>query len=139
MPADTPTPDDVWRLLTHLVNDSRDAWKRAVVERTGMPFSRVRVLRRLRPGPLTVKELASAAAMDAPATTVTVNDLESRGLVVREIDPENRRRKLVSLTDEGREVVARALATPDPAPAEVEQLDADDLRALHRLLRKLEH
>jgi DNA-binding MarR family transcriptional regulator len=42
--------------------------------------------------------LAHAAAMDAPATTVTVNDLEDRGLAVRETDPTNRRCKVVSLT-----------------------------------------
>lgn len=139
MPADPPTPDEVWDLLTHLVMDSRDGYKRAVVERTGMPFSRIRVLKRLVPGPLTVKELAHAAAMDAPATTVVVNDLEERGLVLREIDPSNRRSKLVSLTDEGRRVYAEARATPDPAPRPILELPPADLRTLRDLLRKLEH
>ncbi|WP_067541405.1 MarR family winged helix-turn-helix transcriptional regulator [Nocardia crassostreae] len=138
MPDDTPTPDEVWRLLTHVVMDTRDAWKRAVIERTGLPFSRIRILRRLRGGPLTVKELAHAATMDAPATTVAVNDLEERGLVVREIDAGNRRRKLVSLTEAGREVVAVALATPDPAPPRVAELSAAELRALRDVLHKLE-
>ncbi|WP_280270135.1 MarR family winged helix-turn-helix transcriptional regulator [Nocardia wallacei] len=119
--------------------DTRDQWKRAVVERTGMPFSRIRVLRRLRPGPMTVKELAHAATMDAPATTVTVNDLEERGLVVREIDPADRRSKLVSITETGRAVLADALATPDPAPDSLTTLSPTDLRALRDLLRKLEH
>ena len=44
--------------------------------------------------PMTVKEVAEAATMDAPAATVAVNDLEERGLVVRETDPTNRRSKL---------------------------------------------
>ncbi|MEV6769888.1 MarR family transcriptional regulator [Nocardia sp. NPDC051030] len=139
MPPDTPTPDDVWRQLTHVVMDTRDAWKRAVVEATGMPFSRTRILRRLLPGPLAVKELAHAAGMDAPATTVVVNDLETRGLVVREIDPTNRRCKLVSLTTAGQRVVAEALVTPDPAPAALARLSPEELRALGALLRKLEH
>ncbi|WP_433562265.1 MarR family winged helix-turn-helix transcriptional regulator [Nocardia sp. CA-151230] len=139
MPDDTPTTDEVWRQLTHLVMDTRDTWKRAVVERTGMPFSRIRILRRLLPGPLTAKELARAATMDAPATTVVVNDLEERGLVIREIDPTNRRCKLISLTRAGQEVVAEALATPDPAPAELAALTPAELRTLHGLLRKLEH
>ncbi|WP_405484222.1 MarR family winged helix-turn-helix transcriptional regulator [Nocardia sp. NBC_00511] len=139
MPDDTPTPDQVWRQLTHVVMDTRDAWKRAVVERTGMPFSRIRVLRRLLAGPLTAKQLARAATMDAPATTVVVNDLEERGLVIREIDPTNRRFKLISITDAGRAVTAEALATPDPAPAAIEALDPADLRTLHELLRKIEH
>ena len=55
---------------------------------------------------MTVKEVAAAATIDAPAATVAVNDLEERGLVVRETDPTNRRSKLVSLTDAGRDVVA---------------------------------
>lgn len=139
MPDDTPTTDLVWRQLTHLVMDTRDGWKRAVTERTGMPFSRIRVLRRLRPGPLSAKDLARAATMDAPATTVVVNDLEERGLVTREIDPTNRRSKLISLTDAGERVVADALATPDPAPAELADLTPADLRTLHEILRKLEH
>ncbi|MEV6068961.1 MarR family transcriptional regulator [Nocardia sp. NPDC052001] len=136
--SDTPTPDEVWRQLTHLVMDSRDGWKRAVVERTGLPFSRFRIMKRLLPGPLSVKELAHAATMDAPAATVNVNDLEERGLVVREVDPGNRRVKLVSLTPAGRELVLDALATPDPAPAAAAALTPDELRTLAELLRKLE-
>ncbi|MGX1805237.1 MarR family winged helix-turn-helix transcriptional regulator [Nocardia sp. NPDC055321] len=135
---DDPNPDEVWQSLAHVVMDTRDGWKRAVIERTGLPFSRIRILRRLRPGPLTVKGLADAATMDAPATTVAVNDLEERGLVVREVDAGNRRRKLVSLTAAGLEVVAVAVATPDPAPPAIAELGPDELRVLRDLVRKLE-
>ncbi|MEV2221111.1 MarR family winged helix-turn-helix transcriptional regulator [Nocardia vinacea] len=139
MPDDVPTADDVWGQLTHLVMDTRDSWKRAVSERTGLPFSRIRILRRLRPGPLTLNQIAQATGMDAPATTVAVNNLDELGLVVREIDPTNRRRKQVSITSAGQAVLAQAMATPDPAPATVAALSPDDLRSLHQLLRKLEH
>jgi DNA-binding MarR family transcriptional regulator len=127
----------VWRLLTHLINDSHDPWKRAVAERIAMPFSRYRVLRRLLPGPMTVKEVAHAAAMDAPAATVTVNDLAERGLVIREVDPANRRSKRVSITEAGRAVVRHAQQTPDPAPASIDSLSPAELRQLRDLLRKL--
>jgi len=137
MSDEIPTADTVWALLTTLVMDTRDPWKRAVTDRTGMPFSRVRILRRLRPGPMTVKELAHAATMDAPATTVAVNDLEDRGFVAREIDPANRRRKVVSITGSGRTILARALSTPDPAPASFAQLSAADLATLHTILATL--
>lgn len=139
MPDDAPTADAVWAQLTHLVMDTRDSWKRAVIERTGVPFSRIRILRRLRPGPLTLNQIAQAATMDAPATTVAVNHLEELGLVVREIDPTNRRRKQVSITLAGRAVLAQAMATPDPAPDTFAALSPDELRSLHTLLRKLEH
>ncbi|WP_298442390.1 MarR family transcriptional regulator [Gordonia sp. (in: high G+C Gram-positive bacteria)] len=139
MPAEPPPdPDEVWSLLVHAVFDSRDAWRRAVVERTGLPFSRVRVLRRLdRGGPLSLKELAHAAAMDAPATTVAVNELAAAGLVSRDVDPADKRRRLVSLTAAGRAAVAVADATPDPAPPELAAFSGDDLRTLAGLLRRL--
>ena len=42
-----PLADEVWRAMASLVIDNRDSWKRAVVEHSGLPFSRIRVLRRL--------------------------------------------------------------------------------------------
>ena len=85
------------------------------------------MLRRLAKRPMTAKEIAEAATMDAPATTVAVNDLEDRGLVVREIDPTNRRCKLVSLTDEGRRVVASIDEVDDPAPGPFAALSQAEL------------
>ena len=133
MPSDA-LADGVWRSIAALVHDNRDGWKRAVVERTGLPFSRVRILMRLSHQSRTVKQLAHAAAMDAPATTVAVNDLEERGLVVRETDPTNRRCKVVSLTAAGRDVVQTIDATPDPAPDVLANLDPADLKALRAIL-----
>lgn len=129
--------DDVWRAMTALVFDNRDSWKRAVVEEAGLPFSRIRVLKRLSRRPMTVKELAHAATIDAPAATVAVNDLEERGLVVREIDPSNRRCKTVSLTDAGRGVVARIDAVEDPPPDALAALAEHELTTLKALLTKL--
>jgi DNA-binding MarR family transcriptional regulator len=135
--SDNPMADQVWRAMSSLVIDNRDSWKRAVVERSGLPFSRIRVLRRLARGPMTVKQVAAAATMDAPAATVAVNDLEERGLVVRAPQPTNRRCKLVSLTDAGRDMVATIDATDDPAPEILSGLDGVELRKLQAILAKL--
>ncbi len=132
-----PLADEVWNTLTALVFDHRDSWRRAVVEQTGLPLSRVRVLRRLGRQPMTVKDVAQAAALDAPAATVAVNDLEGRGLVVREVNPANRRCKTVSLTEAGRAVLAAIEAIDDPAPDVLAALDDDELRALRTTLAKL--
>jgi DNA-binding MarR family transcriptional regulator len=129
--------DEVWRALAALVIDNRDGWKRAVIEQTGLPFSRVRILKRLSRRPMTVKQVAHAAAMDAPATTVAVNDLEDRGLVVRETDPTNRRCKVVSLTDAGREIVQQIDTVDDPAPNVLGELDDAELKQLRSILTKL--
>jgi DNA-binding MarR family transcriptional regulator len=129
--------DDVWRALSSLVIDNRDSWKRAVVERTGLPFSRIRVLSRLARRPMSVKQIAQAATIDAPAATVAVNDLESRGLVIRETDPSNRRCKVVSLTDAGRDMVRTINRTDDPAPDFLSVLGEADLKELATILERL--
>jgi DNA-binding MarR family transcriptional regulator len=129
--------DEVWRAMASLVIDNRDGWKRGVIEQTGLPFSRIRILTRLSRRPMTVKQLAHAATMDAPATTVAVNDLEGRGLVVRATDPTNRRCKVVSLTDAGRDMVRKIDAVEDPAPNALAALDDAQLNGLKAILEGL--
>jgi DNA-binding MarR family transcriptional regulator len=119
------------------VIDNRDSWKRAVIEETGLPFSRIRIVRRLARRPMTVKQVAEAATVDAPAATVAVNDLEDRGLVVRETDPTNRRCKVVSLTEAGREMVQVIEDIDDPAPEALASLSDGDLKALRAIIDKL--
>ncbi len=129
--------DEVWRLLSSLVINNQDTWKRAVVDRTGLPFSRIRIVSQLAREPLSVKQIAAAATIDAPAATVAVNDLEERGLVVRQVDPGNRRSKTVSLTSAGRGLLALIDAVENPAPAPLRELSVTDLAALQALLKKL--
>ena len=86
---------------------------------------------------MSVKQVAQAATIDAPAATVAVNDLEERGLVVRETDPTNRRCKVVSLTFAGRDMVGKIDGIYDPAPDVLDALNASDLATLQSLLDKL--
>ena len=137
MSADQSLADDVWRAMASVVFDNRDAWKRDVIETSGLPFSRIRVLRRLAKRPMTAKEIAEAATMDAPATSVAVTDLEDRGLVVRETNPSNRRCKVISLTEEGRRTVASIERVEDPAPAPFAALSDEELQTLQAILDKL--
>jgi DNA-binding MarR family transcriptional regulator len=102
-----------------------------------LPFSRIRILLRLARGPMTVKEVAAAATIDAPAATVAVNDLANRCLVIRATDPNNRRSKVVSLTDAGREVVASVKNIDDPASEALTKLGDDDLAALRDIVAKI--
>jgi DNA-binding MarR family transcriptional regulator len=132
-----PLADEVWRMMAGLVIDNRDSWKRAVVEQAGLPFSRIRILKRLSRRSMTVKELARAATIDAPAATVAVNDLETRGLVSRETDPTNRRCKTVSLTQDGLAMLRKIDAIDDPAPEMLAVLDASELKSLRSSLSKL--
>ncbi|MFB1294876.1 MarR family winged helix-turn-helix transcriptional regulator [Mycobacterium sp. pW049] len=136
--SDSARADEVWADLAAFVHDHRDGWKKAVVDRTGLPFSRIRILMRLSRRSMTVKQIAEAATVDAPAATVAVNDLEDRGLVVRQVDPTNRRCKVVSLTDAGRDTVAAIDSVHDPAPEGLAALSGEDLATLRTLLDKLD-
>ena len=65
-----PLADKVWGEMAALVFDNRDRWKRAVVEQSGLPFSRIRILKRLAQRRRCIKEGGShAAAIDAPEAT----------------------------------------------------------------------
>lgn len=123
--------------MSALVLDNKDAWRRAAVESTGLPFSRIRIVKRLSRGPMTVKEVAEMATIDAPAATVAVNDLEARGLVTREINPSNRRCKLVSLTAAGHDLVDALNRLADPPPPALAGLEDADLEALRAILDRI--
>ena len=129
--------DEVWRVMTTLVTDNRDSWRRATADQTGLPFSRIRILLRLARGSMTVKEVAQAVTIDAPAATVAVNDLEDRGLVMRQTVPTNRRCKVVSLTDRGWSMVATIHGIDDPAPEALAALDSNELKALRDAIAKI--
>lgn len=129
--------DRVWNALVSLVMDTRNDWRRRVSEATGLPFGRVRALRRLYDGPLALHELADAMGSDAPAATVAVNYLAKRGLVVRNAHPTNGRIKLVSLTPKGREMVARVRAVTEHAPPAFAALPPAELASLARVIEEI--
>ena len=88
---------------------------------------------------MTLTQLAEVTDSDAPATTVAVNDLEDRGLVVRKPHPENKRAKLVSLTPAGQKMIELVQRTVrDDAPPGAHDLSKTDLAHLRRILQRLE-
>jgi DNA-binding MarR family transcriptional regulator len=117
--------------------DTRGDWRRKVAEATGLPFTRVRALRRLSDGPLTLRDLAHSLGSDAPAATVAVNDLERRGLVARRAHPDDRRSKMVSLTTAGRAALRAARSVTDPVPEALATLPPEDVAALRRIFEGL--
>lgn len=125
-----------WTAMRSLVLELHDR-RSAVAEETGMSFLRVKALGKLLPGPLPMRELAARLLVDAPYTTVLVDDLEERGLVRREANPADRRSKLVHVTDAGRELAARAHAVQSQPPAPMRDLDGVELERLAAVLEQL--
>ena len=129
----------VWNALIAAVIDTRRDWRQQVIDLTGLPFSRVRALRRLATGPKTLSELAAALTVDPPAATVTVNDLVRRGLAERHPHPTNGRLKLVHLTPRAISLLEQVLALHEPAPPAVMALSDTELELLERLAERLLH
>jgi DNA-binding MarR family transcriptional regulator len=129
--------DRVWQALVTLVMDTRGDWRRNVSEATGLPFTRVRALKRIANGPMTLRALAEAMSCDAPAATVAVNDLEERGFVTRHADEDDRRVKIVTLTPEGKQAMKAVRQVTDRAPEALAALPATDIAELTRILEPL--
>jgi DNA-binding MarR family transcriptional regulator len=135
----TQQPDPAagaWQAMRSLVLELHD--RRGVVsEAIGMSYLRAKALSRLMPGPLTQRALSGALMTDAPYTSVLVDDLEQRGLVAREVNPADRRSKLVRITTAGRTVARKAQRIQSTPPAVLETLSATELATLERTLRQL--
>jgi DNA-binding MarR family transcriptional regulator len=98
---------------------------------------RGKILFQLRDGPVTLGQLAEANGVDAPYATLIVDKLEAHGLVERRPHPDDRRRKLVTLTAAGHNAIATADAILLRPPAAFRSLPADDLGQLTGLLTRL--
>lgn len=133
----TPPADAsrVWTALHEYVTgqDRRRALRAALDLGPG----KVEVLIKLAGGPMTLREIAIAVDVDPPAATVGVNQLEARGLVYRTAHPDDNRRKLVHLTQAGRDAARRAQEILAEPPAEMASLDPQDLARLDEILARL--
>ena len=121
--------------MQKLVLNQRDV-RSAVANATGVSFTRVRALRRLIEGPMRMSELAALLGWDKPYTTIVIDDLEQRGLVTRNVAPDDRRAKVVELTEQGRAIAVTAIQIlAEPAPG-LAHLDAEELAVVATLLEK---
>ncbi|MEO7078550.1 MarR family winged helix-turn-helix transcriptional regulator [Rhodococcus sp. BP22] len=127
---------DVWSDLRKLVLEVSDP-HRAVVAATGESFFRTKVLRRLLHGPLSAGELAEQLGSDPPYLSIALRDLEARGHLERTEDPFDRRRRVVALTDSGRELARVANDVLRTPPAALNALNEADLATLARILSSL--
>jgi len=92
-------------------------------------------LRLLSAGPLPLGLVAEHFNIDASAVTWIADRLESRGLAVRESSPNDRRVKLLTLTDEGRALVTTLQPRATEFPG-IATLSATERKQLADLLRR---
>jgi DNA-binding MarR family transcriptional regulator len=126
----------VWSALHEFVagQDRRRALRAAL----NLGPGKVEVLIKLLDGPMTLREIAAAADIDPPAATVGVDQLERKGLVHRTSHPDDLRRKLVHLTDAGRDAAQRGQAVLAEPPPALANLGPGDLARLEKILIRLQ-
>ena len=132
--ADGGVADRVWEAMRDLVHDYER--QREVVEALGMSVAKVKALRRISTSPMTCKQLAARMLTDAPRASVLIDELVQRGLAVRTVDPDDRRVRIVQLTEFGAAEAARATKILTRAPETVREMPAQDLADLDRILRR---
>jgi MarR family transcriptional regulator, temperature-dependent positive regulator of motility len=89
-------------------------------------------------GALDQSELGALASVDRSTLSVLVDRLEARGLVTKTMDPANRRRRIIELTDAGYRRLDDAAEVAEVVIGQVrERFDAEGFEQLVRLLRNL--
>lgn len=131
---DSAVADRVWDAMRDLVHDYER--RREVSEALGMSIAKIKALRRLAARPMTGKELAVELMTDAPRASVLIDELVQRGLAVRTVHPEDRRVRIVGVTDLGAAEADRATKILCRAPDSLRSLPSADLAELDRILRR---
>ncbi|WP_084529302.1 MarR family winged helix-turn-helix transcriptional regulator [Nocardia crassostreae] len=126
--SDDPAPASLLYLIKRLELANR-AQLDALLKPSGvtaLQYTALTVLER-RPT-MSSADLARASFVRAQSTSDLIGALERRGLIERAVDPANRRRLLISLTEEGRKFLARY----NPRVAEMEERMVAELSAQQR-------
>lgn len=117
---------------------SVQAYDDAVGRALGLGPADLRCLDWLADGPKTAGVLATAVGLRPAATTALVDRLEQRGLVERVRDPDDRRRVLVRMTEEGaRSTYAMYGPLVDEGQSLFDDLDESRLAAMEGLLDRM--
>ncbi|HEY0534993.1 MAG TPA: MarR family transcriptional regulator [Actinoplanes sp.] len=136
------TTDDaaqVWALMRDFVErqSPRHRLRQALGDSLAKGRSKVQVLLMLGEGPHSLSDIAEAQSIDKPYATAIVDQLEQLGLATRTSDPDDRRRKVVTLTASGRSAALTARDIMDEPPAALADLSPDELARLAADLGRL--
>jgi DNA-binding MarR family transcriptional regulator len=124
-----------WRAMRALVLDHDH--RKEVCDALDMSFVRIKALLALAGEPMTMRELATRLSTDPPYTTLIVDDLEARKLLVRTVHPTDRRAKTVAVTPAGQDAARRAERMLNEPPAALRALSTEQLHTLDQTLTQL--
>jgi DNA-binding MarR family transcriptional regulator len=126
-------------LLSVVARLNRLATQRVKME---LPYAQARLLSTIEDqGAARISDLAASDHCSQPTMTTQVRRLEDGGLVSRVTDPVDARAVLISITEKGREVLARARsdrgAVVNPYLERLEQGDRESLTEAVRVMRAI--
>jgi DNA-binding MarR family transcriptional regulator len=134
--ADTATVARVTRLAAFL-----DRGLAEISAGIGLTPGQLRVLAELHfrdPLAMTVSDLARVVVLTSGAMTPLLDQLDERGLIHRQIDPDDRRARRIRITEKGRSQISRALDQQSARHRALNAvLSAEERETLSALLRKL--
>ena len=97
--------------LRRIVRAGRGATQ-AIESRFGISSAQFYILQTLAESPgMSIKDIVSVTLTTNSSVSEVVGRLVDAGLVIRDIAPEDRRKKVLTLTDEGREIVSHSPRT----------------------------
>ena len=135
MAPDGTGKDDGRGLIALLTQLSKAFNRRSTEEMLGMRLKEFLILGLVgeRPG-TTQQEIGETMLMDSNTIVLLLNELESRGFVIRRRDADDRRRHLVEMTASGRQALAKAEKGREAIEDEIFAGLTDDERQTVRML-----
>ncbi len=128
-------PRQAWTLLFELMRVHMRDFPALAAEFELSPVQ-AHVLRSLGEAPLAMSTLANYLSCDASNVTGLVDRLEARGLVARKSSEQDRRVKMLVLTEAGEALRERLLERLAEPPEAIARLPDADLRALRDIMRR---
>ncbi len=125
-------------LLSRTGSAARRPWARMLAERGLTPHHYGMLMTLHEHGPCGQQRLSELIGMDARNAVPVVDGLGERGLLTREVDPSDRRRRVLTLTEPGCGMVHELTETGAEIEADfLRALDPADQKQLHRMLLTL--
>lgn len=129
--------DELWELLIEFSLSQR-VWWTAVCDGVGLTPAQGLALRLLDPQtPMAMNALADNMVCDASNVTGLVDKLEARGLIERRAAENDRRVKILAVTEKGRDLRKKLFAEAAKPPATIAGLPRDVREKLSAALRAL--
>lgn len=110
-----------------------------IASKYGLSFSQFMVLEALySKGKLSISEVRDAILSSVGTISLVVSNLEKMGYIKRESNPKDKRICILSLTDSGRDVIAKIVPENEKMINDyMEILDCDEKENLVNILKKL--